>query len=128
MLYYKWFCSTLISTDWRTWNTVLDAERGLFISWPLTIFLAVHLVLLGIAWSVLTNWLYVRKARTWWFSEGFAEGAHSKAVRLAEIKFSKTPSASLGCILWQWSDDLCNDASRRFDQLVERTAEAVGKK
>lgn len=117
MAYYDWFCTTFISSDWRAWNTVIDAERGLFISWPLSAFITVHLILLGIAWNLFTDWVVVRKSRAWWFAEGFAAGAHSRAVNLAQIKFSKDPAAEDGCILWQWDRSLEGEAKSRYDAL-----------
>lgn len=117
MAYYDWFCTTFISSDWRTWNTVIDAERGLFISWPLSVFITVHLTACFILWNLLSHWLVIRASRAWWFAEGFAAGAHAKAIRLAEIKFSKDPGSEEGCILWQWDESLEDEARARYDAL-----------
>lgn len=134
MAYYDWFCTTFISSDWRTWNTVIDAERGLFISWPLSVFLTVHVVAFLVLFNLVANLVIPLILDHFtpshkWYARGFAEGAHSKAVKLANIKYSKNPAFEEGCILWQVDPSLEKEAAERFVALCGRIgAECAAKR
>lgn len=83
----NWVLTAVVSNDWRTWNT--DIGDGLFINWPMSVFVTVILTVLAnvvsAAVSIPLNW----QRWKWQWEAGYNAGQKSKAVKLGRIKFGK---------------------------------------
>ncbi len=96
--YCKWFCATFVSCDWHAMNS--EISDGVLVNVPLCAVIVLHVLFLIAVVRVAIDWLIVSPSRKSWYCAGFRDGAQSRAVLLAQIKFGKEPKGG-ELVLWE---------------------------